>query len=72
MTKFITKKSIAYTIVSLIIFSFFYGFYLNENSVGAGGYNGDVIWILENIEIFKNNSLKDSILNENLLVTERL
>ena len=66
MTKFITKKNIAYTIVSLIIFSFFYGFYSNENSVGAGGYNGDIIWILENIEIFKNNSLKDSILNENL------
>ena len=66
MNKFITKKNIAYTIVSLIIFSFFYGFYSNENSVGAGGYNGDIIWILENIEIFKNNSLKDSILNENL------
>ena len=66
MIKLITKKNITYIIFSLIIFSFFNGFYQNENSAGAGGYNGDITWILENIEIFKNNNLRDSILNVNL------
>ena len=66
MIKFMTKKNIAYIIFSLIIFSFFQGFYQNENSAGAGGYNGDITWILENIEIFKNNNLKNAILNDNL------
>tara|TARA_B100001559_G_C16489334_1_gene617698 strand:- start:951 stop:2276 length:1326 start_codon:yes stop_codon:yes gene_type:complete len=66
MNKLLTKKNVVYLIFSLIIFSFFQGFYQNENSTGAGGYNGDIIWILENIEIFKNNNLKDAIFNDNL------
>ena len=61
MNKFLTKKNIIYLIFSLIVFSFFYGFYFNENSAGSGGYNGDITWILRNIEIFKNNSLKEAI-----------
>ena len=64
MSKFLTKKNITYFIFSLIIFSFFHGFYYDENSAGAGGYKGDIIWILNNIEIFKNNKLKDAILND--------
>ena len=30
----------------LIVIYFFYGFFTNENSAGAGGYNGDfkLIW----------------------------
>ena len=66
MNKFITKKNITYFILSLIIFSFFQGFYYDENSAGAGGYNGDITWILNNIEIFKNNKLQDAILNDDL------
>tara|TARA_B100000963_G_C22574220_1_gene647582 strand:+ start:122 stop:1444 length:1323 start_codon:yes stop_codon:yes gene_type:complete len=63
MNKFLTKKNIIYVIFSLVIFSFFYGFYFDENSAGSGGYNGDITWILTNIEIFKNNSLKEAILH---------
>tara|TARA_A100001011_G_C14296155_1_gene838526 strand:+ start:611 stop:1936 length:1326 start_codon:yes stop_codon:yes gene_type:complete len=66
MNKLLTKKNITYLIFSLIIFSFFQGFNQNENSTGAGGYNGDINWILENIEIFKNNNFKEAILNDNL------
>ncbi len=61
MNKFITKKNITYIIFSLVIFSFFQGFYYDENSAGG---KGDINWILNNIEIFKNNKLKDAILNE--------
>ena len=36
--------------LSLIIISyFFYGFYVNENSAGAGGYKGDFIHIWKNL-----------------------
>ncbi len=61
MNKFITKKNITYIIFSLVIFSFFQGFYYDENSAGG---KGDITWILNNIEIFKNNKLKDAILND--------
>ena len=63
MNKFITKKNITYIIFSLIIFSFFQGFYYDENSAGG---KGDITWILNNIEIFKNNKLQDAILNDDL------
>ena len=40
----------------LIIFSFFLGFFLNENSAGAGGYNGDFgNYIWPNLNLFKEN-----------------
>ena len=61
MNKFITKKNITYIIFSLVIFSFFQGFYYDENSAGG---KGDITWILNNIEIFKNNKLKDAILDD--------
>ena len=61
MNRFITKKNITYIIFSLVIFSFFQGFYYDENSAGG---KGDITWILNNIEIFKNNKLKDAILND--------
>jgi len=61
MNKFITKKNITYIIFSLVVFSFFQGFYYDENSAGG---KGDITWILNNIEIFKNNKLKDAILDD--------
>ena len=66
MNKLISKKNITYITFSLTIFSFFLGFYYDENSAGAGGYIGDISWILKNIEIFKNNSLQDAILSDDL------
>ncbi len=64
MNFYINKKKISYLILSLVILSFFLGFYFNENSAGAGGYNGDITWILQNIEIFKNNSFYEAITNQ--------
>jgi len=37
------------------------GFYLNENSIGSGGLNGDLVWMWKNFELFKNNSLIQAI-----------
>lgn len=45
-------------ITFLIIFSFFLGFLLNENSAGAGGTNGDFVhYIWPNLNLFKENIL---------------
>jgi hypothetical protein len=66
MSKIINQKILTYLIFFFIIFSFFFGFYFDENSAGAGGYDGDISWILENIEIFKYNQLKNAIFHENL------
>ena len=49
-------------IAILIILSFFYGFYIGENSAGAGGYSGDFQHVWNNLNIFKENSFIDSIL----------
>ena len=49
MSNIINRKNLIYLIISLIIISFFAGFYFDENSAGAGGYNGDITWILKNI-----------------------
>ncbi len=55
------------TIFKIIIFlpviSFFLGFYLDENSAGAGGYNGDIKWIKSNINIFLDNDLHAAVLH---------
>ena len=66
INKKINYKIFLYLIFLLIIFSYFFGFYLDENSAGAGGYNGDITWILENIKIFRYNELKDAIFHEDL------
>ena len=58
--KFIEK--IFKIIIFLPIISFFLGFYFNENSAGAGGYQGDISWIKSNINIFlENNILKATL-----------
>jgi len=41
----------------IIIFYFFYGFYTNENSAGAGGYDGDFKLIWSNLELLRNGIL---------------
>ena len=61
------KYNLSNTIFKIIIFlpiiSFFVGFYLDENSAGAGGYDGDIKWIKSNIKIFLDNDLLTAILH---------
>ena len=45
----------------LIIASYVLGFYYNENSIGSGGYNGDLAWMWQNFEIFKNENLLQAV-----------
>jgi len=55
------KNSLIIFFTSLIYISFFLGFYFNENSIGSGDYNGDLLWIWENFDIYKSNNLWTSI-----------
>ena len=59
--KFIEK--IYKIIIFLPIISFFLGFYFNENSAGAVGYQGDISWIKNNINIFLENNILKAILH---------
>ncbi len=58
------KNYITAFLSALIYLSFFIGFYYGENSIGSGGYQGDLSWMWKNFEIFKNNNLLDAILHE--------
>ncbi len=49
----------------LIVISYFLGFVFSENSTGSGDYDGDLGWILENFEIFKNENLLQAIKSDN-------
>ncbi len=50
------------SIFIFLIFTFFcLGFYLDENSAGAGGYSGDLSHIFKNQQTFINNTLKKAI-----------
>ena len=59
-----TKNNIIISqiLIFFAITSFFLGFYLDEVSMGAGGYNGDFTYVLRSIDLFSNNSIKNSIL----------
>ena len=52
--------SITFTLFAII--SYFYGFYIDEVPMGAGGYTGDFVYVLKSIDLFSNNSILDSIL----------
>lgn len=45
----------------LIYISYFFGFYFSENSIGSGGYDGDLVWIWNNFQLFKKNNLIEAI-----------
>ena len=49
---------------TLVYLSFIFGFYNGENSIGSGGYQGDLSWMWKNFEIFKNNNLLDAIFHK--------
>ena len=53
---------ISQILIFFAVTSFFLGFYLDEVSMGAGGYNGDFTYVLRSIDLFNNNSIKNSIL----------
>lgn len=55
------EKLVINILTSLILTSFFLGFFFNENSAGAGNYNGDIQHTWKNLQIFLNNNLYDSI-----------
>ncbi len=60
------KKDYLFYLFSIIVFvSYLLGYIVNENSIGSGDYDGDLLWIWENFEIFKNQSLISSIKSEN-------
>ena len=57
----VNQKIILILLTILIYVSYFLGFFFNENSIGSGGYGGDLSWIWKNFELYKNNNLIDAI-----------
>ena len=57
-------KNIIIFCSAIIIFSYFFGYYLDENSIGSGGYRGDLEWIWQNYEIFRKQNFIDAIRDE--------
>ena len=51
------KNSLIIFLSFLIYISFVLGFYFNENSIGSGGYDGDLEWMWNNFEIYKTYDL---------------
>ena len=54
-------KSTSIILIVLSIFSYFFGFYLDESSTAAGSIDGDFKLIWNNMLIFLNNDLTSSI-----------
>jgi hypothetical protein len=54
-------KILVFLLSVLTLSSFFLGFYLDENSAGAGGYKGDFSHNWANLKIFLNNNLFTAI-----------
>ena len=63
MNQFSLNKFISSTLIILVILSFFFGFYLDESSFGAGGYNGDFEHVYTNLEFFLKQDLATSLAN---------
>ena len=55
------KNSLIIFFTFFIYVSFVLGFYFNENSIGSGGYGGDLVWMWNNFEIYKSNDLWTAI-----------
>jgi len=56
-----------FTSIFLIFFSIFYfiyGFLIDENIAGAGGYPGDFVHTWNNLQIYLNNNLLESVLSK--------
>ena len=57
--KFLNKIQLA--LIFVIISSFLFGFFIRENSAGAGGFNGDFQHVWKNLNTFKKNTIIDAI-----------
>jgi len=55
------QKILVSFLVFLIVIYFLYGFYVNENAAGGGGYNGDLSSVFKNLQLFVNNNFIESI-----------
>ena len=63
----ITKQNynvLSYALIFIAFFSLFLGFYFDENSAGAGTYEGDIKNIWNNLQIFIANDIKSAIESE--------
>ena len=60
-------KILSSILIFLSLLSFFLGFYLDENSAGAGSYTGDWKFLWQNLQLFVNNDLYTAITHENFL-----
>ncbi|MDC6482347.1 hypothetical protein PQY72_02525 [Pelagibacteraceae bacterium] len=58
---YINLKSYLLPLTFLTILLFFYGYYLGENSAGAGKLDGDFNFVWNNLSIFKNNSFLEAL-----------
>ena len=65
MNQFSLYKFTSIALITLAILSYFFGFYLDESSTGAGGYTGDFEHIYANLEFFLKHDLVTSISNPN-------
>ena len=54
-------KIISFFLIFLSIASFFLGYHFDENSAGAGTYDGDFQHIWNNLQIFVNNDISSAI-----------
>ena len=61
MLQLLNNKYLLYFLSFGILFSYFVGFIIGENSAGAGGYNGDLQHTWKNLQTFKNNSFLHAI-----------
>ena len=60
-------KFFSFILIFLSLFSFFFGFYLDENSAGGGSYIGDWIFLWPNLKLFVDNDFYTAITHENFL-----
>ena len=61
MTKYNLYNFTSIFLIVLAVLSYFWGFYLDENSAGAGGPKGDIVHIWSNLKIYINNDIISSI-----------
>ena len=54
-------KPVSFTFVVLAILSYFLGFYLDENSAGAGSYSGDFSNVWKSLNTFLNHGIIEGI-----------
>ena len=61
MKKYNLYNFISIFLIALATLSYFLGFYLDENSAGAGGPKGDILHIWSNLNIYINNDILSSL-----------